>query len=278
MKKQKKKGSLLLTVILIAVFAVGVGIFLYPFLSDWWNRQQQTKEISRYEETAAAFSKAECERILNEAEEYNKRLALNSGRFRLSEEELEEYNQTLDVTGTGIMGSVEIPSLDIRLPIYHGTNDEVLQNAVGHLEGTSLPVGGTGTHAAISAHRGLPTARLFTDIDQMKEGDLFFIKVLDRTLAYEVDQIRVVLPDEMQDLAIDPQEDYCTLITCTPYGVNTHRLLVRGVRTAASELMFEGETFRPDPVLMIPLIAAPVLLVVLVVILVRMGKRPKTEK
>jgi len=218
--------------------------------------------------------------MLNEAIAYNRTLLQKENRYHFSEEDEEEYNSILDVTGTGIMAYVEIPSISVSLPIYHSTNEDVLQTAIGHIEGTSLPVGGLGTHCAVSGHRGLPAAKLFTDLDQLKEGDTFLIQVLNRTLTYEVDQIRIVLPTEMQDLEIDPQEDYFTLITCTPYGINTHRLLVRGKRieNQAQEANVTADAIQLEPVLVAPLVAAPILLLLLIILFINTGRRTRKRK
>lgn len=219
----------------------------------------------------------EYERMWNDAVEYNKALLSKSNRYNMTDEQRKEYESVLDVTGTGIMGYIEIPSIDVSLPIYHGTNESVLQIAIGHIESSSLPVGGIGTHCVISGHRGLPSAKLFTDIDQLQNGDRFMIQVLDRTLTYEVDQIRIVLPSELQDLEIDPNQDYCTLVTCTPYGVNTHRLLVRGhrVENEKGQANVTAEAIQFEPVIMAPLIAAPLLLILIIWLFIFTGKRAK---
>lgn len=203
------------------------------------------------------------------------RLSHDESRFNLTDEERAKYEKTLDVTGTGIMGYVEIPKISVSLPIYHGTDATVLQIAIGHIPGSSLPVGGQGTHCVISGHRGLPSARLFTDIDQLREGDLFMLNVLGKTLTYQVDQIRVVLPDELDDLAIDDGQDYCTLVTCTPYGVNTHRLLVRGHRVPnQGAAVADGDMVQVSPAIVAAAITAVVLAVALLVrAVVRAGRR-----
>ena len=281
MSRTKKKSSIPFTLILILILIAGLGLILYPTFSDWWNSFHQSRAIASYVQTVANLDKEDYERMLQEAQVYNRSLLTKSNRYIFTEEDEEEYNSILDVTGTGIMGYVEVPSIGISLPIYHGTEEAVLQTAIGHIEGTSFPVGGIGTHCAVSGHRGLPAARLFTDIDQLKEGDTFLIQVLDRTLTYEVDQIRIVLPTELQDLEIDPQEDYCTLITCTPYGINTHRLLVRGKRieNQAMEVNVVAEAIQLEPVLVAPLVAAPILLVLIILLLaLTRNKKSKTRK
>ena len=275
MNKTKKKSGIRGTLLLVLVLIAGLGLLLYPTFSDWWNSFHQSRAIASYVQTVANLDKEDYERMLQEAEAYNRSLLTKPNRYNFTDEDKEEYNSILDVTGTGIMGYVEVPSIGVSLPVYHGTNEAVLQTAIGHIEGTSLPVGGIGTHCAVSGHRGLPSAKLFTDIDQLKEGDTFLFQVLDRTLTYEVDQIRIVLPTELQDLEIDPQEDYCTLITCTPYGVNTHRLLVRGKRIANQvlEVSVTADAIQIEPVLVAPLVAAPILLLLLIILLMATGKR-----
>ena len=211
------------------------------------------------------------DQIWKEAQAYNKKLIGKSGdRFLLTDAEKKEYNSILNVTGTGIMGYVNIPK----------TDPAVLEIAVGHIEGSSLPVGGKGTHCVISGHRGLPSAKLFTDIDQLQEGDTFQLQVLSRTLTYEVDQIRIVLPDELSDLAIDPDKDYCTLVTCTPYGVNTHRLLVRGHRIdeAQTELTVSADAVQIEPRYVVPFLTLPILALIALWILLFSGRRGKEEK
>ena len=210
------------------VFLVGLSLLLYPTVSDYWNSLHQSRAIASYAGQVAGLDDEVYEALWAEAEAYNETLPDKADRFNMSEEELEEYQTYLSVSGTNVIGYIEIDKIGCYLPIYHGTDESVLQVGVGHLEGSSLPVGGPGTHCVISGHRGLPSAKLFTDLDQMEVGDTFVLYVLDETLTYEVDQIRIVEPTEMSELAIVEGEDYCTLVTCTPYGINTHRLLVRG--------------------------------------------------
>ena len=281
---RKKFGNLILVLIML----IGVGLLVYPTFSDWWNSFHQTRAIAGYTAAVANMDREEFDRMWAEAEAFNTYLSQKSGRFNLSEQELETYNSILDVTGTGIMGYIDIPSIKISLPVYHGTDEAILQIAIGHIIGTSFPIGGEGSHCAVSGHRGLPSAKLFTDIDQLQAGDKFLLQVLDRTLTYEVDQIRIVLPQELQDLEIDPYSDYCTLITCTPYGVNTHRLLVRGHRvdndnTDATRVTADAMRF--EPVIVAPLVAAPILFILLIYVLIstsrwnkrRTAKRSKAD-
>lgn len=232
----KKFISKLTTVLLVCVLIIGIGIMAYPTVSDWWNQLHQSKAIATYAEAVADTNEEEIEAMWAAAEAFNEKIAARGLSLSDLPDDLEEeYEKTLDVSGTGIMGYIEIDSVHIRLPIYHGTSEGVLQIAVGHIAGTSLPVGGTNTHCILSAHTGLPSAKLFTDIDQLEIGDTFELVILDRTLTYEVDKIDVVLPEEVSGLKIEEGQDLVTLETCTPYGINTHRLLVRGHRVATPE-------------------------------------------
>lgn len=220
------------------IFLAGLSIMLYPTISNYVNQYTQNQVMTKYDGVVAKASKQDLDKHWEEAHSYNEELAQGNaplgdafGRDEAGTEVDSRYESILNLAGNGVMGTVEIPKIKVKLPIYHGTKEAVLQVGIGHLHGTSLPVGGTGTHAVISGHRGLPSAKLFTDLDQLKEGDMILLHVLDGVLAYQVDQIKVVLPTEIDDLEIDPDHDYLTLVTCTPYGVNSHRLLVRGVRT-----------------------------------------------
>ena len=252
------------------ILVVGVSLLLYPMVSDWWNGMHQSQAIATYEEAIRDNSAEENEAMWNAAVDYNKSLSHGNDRFTLTDVAHERYESLLNVTGTGIMGYVQIPKISVRLPIYHGTDDTVLQIAIGHIPGSSLPVGGLGTHAVISGHRGLPSARLFTDIDQLEEGDIFTLHVLGQTLTYQVDQIRTVLPDQLDDLAIDDGQDYCTLVTCTPYGVNTHRLLVRGHRVPNESIAdVSADAERIDPVVSAAVFSAVALGIALVAGLIR---------
>ena len=219
------------TIIIALIFLAGLGFLLYPTVSNLWNRAHQSRAIATYTKQVEKLDDSQNKEMLKAARKYNKSLLKKSDHWKLSKKGKKKYESLLDVSGTGIMGYIEVPKIDCSLPIYHGTDEGALQIAIGHLEGSSLPVGGKSTHCVLSGHRGLPSARLFTDLDQMEEGDVFVLNVLGRKLAYEVDQIKVVLPDEMSDLEIVQGKDLCTLVTCTPYGINTHRLLVRGHRT-----------------------------------------------
>lgn len=251
------------TVITIAIMVVGAGLLLYPSVSNYINQANSARVIYDYDQLAANASREDIDAMLLQAQEYNTELYNTPGSF--AEPDLVQgYDDLLDVTGTGIMGYISIEKLGVNLPIYHGTATEVLQVGVGHLEGSSLPVGGPGTHCVLSGHRGLPSSKLFTDLDKLEVGDRFVITVLDTKLVYEVDQIKVVLPDEISDLQVVEGMDYCTLLTCTPYGINTHRLLVRGVRVdevgAIPSASAVNEALRVDPLIVAPIIASPFLL------------------
>ena len=225
----KKKGNLS-TILLIVILVMGLSLMLYPTVSEAWNTRFQNRTIDNYEKAITQMDTSEYDAMWSEAVEFNQRSRLGTSIFALSEEDKQVYDSLLNLTNDGIMGYVEIPSIGVKLALYHGTSDAVLQVGVGHLEWSSLPVGGEGTHTIMSGHRGLPSARLFTDLDQLGEGDVFILHILHETLTYEVDQILIVLPDESDPLLPEEGKDLCTLITCTPYGVNSHRLLVRGHR------------------------------------------------
>ena len=221
------------------------------------------------------MKQAEIDALWNEAVEYNTDLAKRGMNFNLSKEQKERYERTLNIGGNGVMGYIDIDCLGVSLPIYHGTSDGVLQVASGHLDWTSLPVGGESSHCVLSGHRGLPSAKLFTDLDKMREGDIFTMTILDQTLTYEVDQIRIVLPEEVSELRIEEGKDYCTLVTCTPYGINTHRMLVRGHRIETKETAHViSEAMIVEPMLIAPILAMPPLLVLLAILLLK----PKAKK
>ena len=227
---KKKWMSRLMTLLIVVVFVAGLSFLLYPTVSNLWNQAHQSRAIATYTEQVEKLDDSSNKEMLKAARKYNKELLKKADHWKLSKKDKKKYESLLDVSGTGIMGYIEIPKIDCSLPIYHGTDEGALQIAIGHLEGSSLPVGGKSSHCVLSGHRGLPSARLFTDLDQMEEGDAFILNILGHKLAYEVDQIKVVLPEEMSDLEIQEGKDLCTLVTCTPYGINTHRLLVRGHR------------------------------------------------
>ena len=255
------------TVLLLVTLMIGISLLLYPTISDYWNSFHQSRAIAGYAEAVAQMDEIDYEKIWNDAVEYNKELQTRSNHWFLTEEQQEEYESMLNVSGNGIMGYIEIPSIKVSLPIYHGVDEGILQVAIGHIEGSSLPVGGKGSHCVISGHRGLPSAKLFTDLDQLAEGDIFMLRVLDETLTYEVDQILIVEPSDMSSLEFDEEKDYCTLVTCTPYGINSHRLLVRGHRVAnleeSEEIRVTADAQQVDPVLITPALAGILLVLLL---------------
>jgi len=265
-------------IILILIFLVGLSVMLYPTVSDYINQKNQSRAVASYSEEVENLSDVDYQAYFDAADDYNRRLAETPDAF-YRPEEVSGYTDTLDVSGTGIMGYITISKIGVELPVYHGTSDGVLQVAAGHLEGSSLPVGGAGTHAVISAHRGLPSAKLFTNLDELEVGDTFTITVLDRVLTYEVDQISIVLPTETDLLQPVEGKDYVTLMTCTPYGINTHRLLVRGKRIENAEnqkhIRVTADALRIEPIIVAPALAVPMLLVMLVVMLAvpRLRKR-----
>ena len=267
--KKKKRGPSISTIILLVLLLAGVGILLYPSVSDWWNSLHATRAIAGYVTAVEVMSGREREKILEAARKYNAKLP-NGVNFSITEVEWAEYNNLLDVTGTGIMGYVQISAIGVNRPIYHSVDETVLQIAVGHIPGSSLPVGGERTHAVLSGHRGLPSAKLFSDLDQIVEGDIFTINILDQTITYMVDQIRIVLPEETDELAIKPGRDYCTLVTCTPYGVNSHRMLVRGKRieNIAGEVVVVAEAVRIPTYVVIPAVGIPLLFVTLTIMVI----------
>ena len=259
------------TIVLVILLLIGLSLLLYPTVSDYWNSFHQTKAITTYAENVAALDSASYDAIWEAARQYNRSLLDRSNRFRLSQEQKAEYERLLDVSGVGVMGYIEIPEIDVSLPIYHGAEDSVLQVAVGHLEWTSLPVGGESTHCVLSGHRGLPSAKLFTNLDKLREGDTFLLRVLDEILTYEVDQILIVEPQDTAALEIVEGQDYCTLVTCTPYGINTHRLLVRGHRIDNIEevktVRVTADAVQLEPMLVAPVVAIPMLLILLILLL-----------
>ena len=273
-------------IFLVLMLLIGLSLILYPSVSDYWNSFHQSRAIASYAEAVADIDNEKYEALWQSAVAYNEQLSELGIQWEPTEEQLEAYRRELDVTGTGIMGYIEIQKINCFLPIYHSTEESVLQIAIGHIEGSSLPVGGPGTHCILSGHRGLPSARLFTDIDQLAEGDTFVLRTLDETLTYQVDQIRIVLPYELDDLKIEPGKDLCTLVTCTPYGVNTHRLLVRGHRVEnapeARQIRVTGDAFMIDSLVVAPLVALPMLLILFIALLVnsavKKGRRKALNK
>ncbi len=271
------------TIFIILIFLVGLGFISYPTVSNLWNQAHQSRAIATYSKQVEKLDDSENKKMLKAARKYNKSLLKKSDHWKLSKKDKKKYESLLDVSGTGIMGYIEVPKIDCSLPIYHGTDEGALQIAIGHLEGSSLPVGGKSTHCVLSGHRGLPSARLFTDLDQMEEGDIFILNILGRKLAYEVDQIKVVLPEEMSDLEIEEGKDLCTLVTCTPYGINTHRLLVRGHRTEyvekkVAEEKKEVQTKKTDIRLMIAGGAGVLMLLIIIIVIVIKRRRKRRNQ
>lgn len=273
-----KKGAFS-TIILILVFLAGLSLLLYPTVSDYWNSLHQSRAITQYAEQVAGLDDDVYEQLWTDAQSYNQTLLNKADRYEMTDEERAEYESLLNVSGNGIIGYIEIPRISCSLPIYHGTDEAVLQIAVGHIEGSSLPVGGEGTHCVLSGHRGLPSAKLFTNLDKLAEGDTFMLRILDETLTYEVDQILIVEPYEMNALEIEEGKDYCTLVTCTPYGINTHRLLVRGHRIdnmeEAKTIRVTADAMQIEPIIVAPLAAVPMLLLLLLGLLVSTRKKKR---
>ncbi|MBQ8929535.1 MAG: class C sortase [Oscillospiraceae bacterium] len=269
-RSQKKKKSWISTVILLFILLVGAAIIAYPTVSDWWNSFHQSRAIATYASVVEETDTALMEQMLEDARAYNARLLTKENRYKLSDEEVREYESLLNLAGNGVMGYIQINAIGVSLPLYHGTEESVLQVAIGHIEGTSLPVGGASTHCVLSGHRGLPSARLFSDLDKLMEGDLFTITVLTETMTYQVDQIRIVEPEDMSDLNIVSGGDYCTLVTCTPYGINTHRLLVRGhrIENIADEAVVTAGAVRIPTYLVVPAVGIPLLFVFLLGLLI----------
>ena len=264
------------TIILLIAFFIGLSVLLYPSISSYWNSKTQSEAIVDYEAMLAAYKPEDYTAVFEAAEAYNQALAALDMPLREYQQLEDTYWKTLDISGTGMMGYLTVPKISQELPVYHGTSDAVLGFAVGHFQGTGLPVGGEGNHSAVSAHRGLPTAVLFTHLDRMELGDLFYFTILDRTFTYEVDQIRIVEPQDVNLLLPEEGKDYCTLITCTPYGINTHRLLVRGHQVDASQkrnIYIANEAYRVDTLIVMPLVALPIIVVLLIYVMVAPVKK-----
>ena len=276
MKFIKKHFS---TLIIVLILLAGLSLLLYPTISDYWNSFHQTRAIASYVKAVDHLDKKDYERIWKEAKQYNKDLSLTGIQMPLSKAKQKEYQKLLNISGNGIMGYIEIPKIRVSLPIYHGVDEGILQIATGHLAGTSLPVGGKSSHCVISGHRGLPSARLFTDLDKLSKGDVFMIHVLNKTLTYEVDQIRIVLPDNLSDLKIQDGQDLFTLVTCTPYGVNTHRLLVRGHRIAnIDSASAAADAVRVDSMVVATVMAIVVLIILILALFINTGTKKKHKK
>ncbi len=281
-KTKNKKSGLTSTILLVAIFLIGLCVLLYPTISDFWNEKRQSQAIMNYDDLIVDLTPEDFSEHFAKAEEYNRKLKFIPFPFLGYSELDEEYYSTLDVNGDGMMGYITIEKIKIQLPIYHGTSDKVLNSAVGHLEGSSLPIGGESTHSVLSAHRGLPSAKLFTNLDKVVVGDIFTITILDRTFTYQVDQVRIVLPDEINELSVVNGEDYCTLVTCTPYGINTHRMLVRGTRIenieGVKKVNVLTEAYQIDPLIVTPCVAIPILGALLIFLMTKSSKEKKKNK
>lgn len=260
----------LLTVILVAGLVAGAGLLLYPSVANYWNSFHQTRAIMSYSDAVSDMSQEDYATILDEAKAYNKKLGKTGIHWKMTDEEKEEYNRMLKIDGSDVMGYISIPKIHVKLPMYHGTEEAVLQTSIGHLEQTSLPVGGKSSHCSVSGHRGLPSARLFTDLDMLKEGDTWTMNILNETLTYEADQIRIVEPEDLSNLNITEKKDYCTLVTCTPYGVNSHRLLIRGHRipNADGDANLTADAIQIEPMYIAPFLSIPILIALFAIMMI----------
>ncbi len=268
----------IVNLLLAAAFLAGLSLLLYPTVSDYWNSLHASKAVAAYDQEVRQLDQGRYDALLDAAREYNRTLLDRSSGYYLTDDQKARYDSLLNVDGGGIMGYIEIPTIKLSLPIYHGTEEDVLQIAVGHLDWSSLPVGGESTHCVLSGHRGLPSAKLFTNLDQLVEGDAFVIRTLDEVLTYEVDQILIVEPDDVSALSIEEGKDLCTLVTCTPYGVNSHRLLVRGHRVAnqSEAIRVTSDAIQIEPLLVAPVLAIPMLLALLLLLLIPGRKKRPT--
>lgn len=270
----KKHGT---TILLIIILSLGIVLLLYPTVSNWWNQQHQSRAIASYSESIENLDEHQVDEFLTKANEFNQLIKSKHGLPFLSDEEMQRYEETLDITDTGVMAYIEIPILGVSLPVHHGVSESVLQIAVGHLEWTSLPIGGESTHCVLSGHRGLPSAKLFTNLDRLGVGDVFMLNILDSTITYQVDQVLIVEPKDISSLKIEEGKDLCTLVTCTPYGINSHRLLVRGTRIENLEetpvINVIAEAGQIEPLLIAPIVAAPLLLLLLIYVMLKYRKK-----
>lgn len=270
----------LVTLILMGVMIVGICLLAYPSFADYWNSFHQSRAVMTYAENVASMNEEDYEKILEEARAYNEELAESGIKWTMTEEEKEAYQNQLNVSGDGIMGYIKIQKIDVMLPIYHGTDEKILQTSIGHLEESSLPAGGESSHCMLSGHRGLPSARLFTDLDKLREGDTFTMTILNETLTYEVDRIWIVEPEDLSHLVIEDGKDYCTLITCTPYGINTHRLLVRGHRidNVNGNAMVVADAIQIRPIYIAPFLTIPIIILLLIYVLISTSARAVTKR
>ena len=289
--KKKKKSHRASNIILVLILLIGAGIAGYPAFSEYWNSMHQSRAIMGYAERVAELSNEEYTEVWDAALDYNRRLAMDMNQWDMNDEEKDDYERQLNVDGTGDMGFISIPRINVDLPIYHGTSDAVLQTSIGHIDGTSLPAGSVhpdpenydqvefGSHSVLSGHRGLPSAKLFSDLDQVEIGDVFYLTILDQTLTYQVDDITVIVPEDSSPLVIFPGKDYCTLMTCTPYGINTHRLLVRGIRVENDKELVDvrvtADAIKIEPLYVVPFIAGPVLLLMILWVVIFAGGKKR---
>ena len=265
------------TIVIVIIFMTGLGLLAYPTVANWWNNNMASHAVANYSEAVQNLDTSQYDALIASAHDYNAALRSDTGRFNPTDEEHDAYEKQLSVADSSVMGSINVPSADISLPIYHGTSEEVLAVGAGHLEGSSLPVGGVGTHTVITGHRGLPSAKLFTDLDRVVEEDYVILKVLNETLTYQVDTIRIVEPKEIEGLAIDPDKDLLTLVTCTPYGINTHRILITGHRVEnLSEWEATSDAGQVDTKIVALFIAIPILILLFIWLLIR-TRKPKTK-
>ena len=292
-EKKKKKNHRVSNIILVIILLIGIGIAGYPAFSEYWNSMHQSRAIMGYAERVAELSNEEYETVWNDALAYNRRLSHSPNQWMMTDEDIDDYERQLNVDGTGNMGYISIPKIDVNLPIYHGTSDAVLQTSIGHIDGTSLPAGSAhpnpddfsevafGSHSVLSGHRGLPSAKLFSELDLMEVGDVFYLTILDQTLTYQVDDISVILPEDSSLLGIFPGKDLCTLMTCTPYGINTHRLLVRGVRVENDKELVDvrvtADALKIEPLYVVPFIAGPVLFLMILWVMIFAGRKRKSR-
>ena len=287
----KKKSHRVSNAILVLILLAGVAIAGYPAFSEYWNSMHQSRAIMGYAERVAELSNDEYLSVWEDALDYNRRLSQDPNPWAMTDEDVDDYERQLNVDGTGNMGFIFIPKIDVTLPVYHGTSDAVLQTSIGHIDGTSLPAGSVhsdpddfekvdfASHSILSGHRGLPSAKLFSDLDAMELGDVFYLTVLDQTLTYMVDKITVIVPEDSSELGLFPGKDYCTLMTCTPYGINTHRLLVRGVRVENDKELVDvrvtADALKINPLYVVPFIAGPVLLLMILWVVLFAGRKKK---
>ena len=278
-KKKKKKGSAVFTILLIVALLVGAAVMAYPSIADWWNSYHQSRAIADFIDIVNETDPELIAKMFADARAYNAKILQKPNPFIVTDEDMAEYMSLLDLSGTGMIGYIQIQSIGVNLPIYHTTEESILQTSVGHMEWSSLPVGGESTHALLSGHRGLPSARLFTDLDRVNVGDVFTLTILNETLTYQIDQILIVEPNDTSDLQVVSGQDYCTLITCTPYGINTHRMLVRGTRIATEEerkvAVITSEAMRIPNYISIPAVAVPMLFLLLLVSLISTPRKRK---